>query len=72
MGTSHDSRPEEAWGHHRTVGLALLGFGAFGLLLGAVLTGVGVVGEAFLDGPRAMIIGLVTSGVGGWLWLQGR
>ena len=51
--------------HHRTAGLAMVGFGIFGIALGLGMTLMGVIGTGFLDGPSAMIIGAITALVGG-------
>lgn len=54
-------------GQHRSVGWVLVGMGGLGIVLGLSLTLMGVVGPGFfIDGPTAMIIGLVTGGLGYW------
>lgn len=55
---------EDAAGQYRTVGNALILFSLVGLTLGAVMTGLGLVGEGFLDGPSALGIGAMTGLVG--------
>lgn len=55
---------EDPHAYHRSVGLAMIGFSAVGITLGIVMTALGIVGEGFLDGPSALVIGVATLGVG--------
>jgi hypothetical protein len=63
---------EDPHSHHRSVGLAMIGFSAVGITLGIVMTALGIVGEGFLDGPSAFVIGVATLLVGLGLRFSGR
>jgi len=63
---------EDPYAHHRTVGLAMMAFSAVGITLGLVMTALGIVGEGFLDGPSAFVIGVLTLLVGAALRFSGR
>ena len=62
---------EDPYAHHRTVGLAMMAFSSVGIVLGIVMTAQGLVGEGFLDGPSALVIGLITLFVGAALRFSG-
>lgn len=59
--------PDNANDVHYTVGTALMAYSVVGISLGLTMIALDVGHGAFLDGPRAGALGVITFAVGAWI-----